>query len=152
MKRLLFCAVLMAWSTMASAVVYKWVDANGHLQYGDDPPDGVKAELVRLLGTREPEAAPAAKTPAVPTAESFADQALAQQKSAQEQQAVNQDVAAARKKQCADAKAHYDQLIQGRHLFTVGAHGERNYLSSEQIDTARLNAKHEVDSLCGNGS
>ena len=31
---------------MASAVVYKWVDAQGKVQYGDRPPDGVHAEVV----------------------------------------------------------------------------------------------------------
>ena len=36
---------------MASAVVYKWVDAQGKVQYGDRPPDGVHAEVVELLGT-----------------------------------------------------------------------------------------------------
>jgi hypothetical protein len=46
MKRLLLFAALIAWSGMASAVVYKWVDAQGKLQYGDRPPDGVHAEVV----------------------------------------------------------------------------------------------------------
>ena len=45
MKRLLLFAALIAWSGMASAVVYKWVDAQGKLQYGDRPPDGVHAEV-----------------------------------------------------------------------------------------------------------
>ena len=49
MKRVLLCAALLAWSTLASAVVYKWVDAQGKLQYGDRPPDGVHAEVVELL-------------------------------------------------------------------------------------------------------
>ena len=51
MKRLLLFAALIAWSGMASAVVYKWIDAQGKLQYGDRPPDGVHAEVVELLGT-----------------------------------------------------------------------------------------------------
>ncbi len=51
MKRLLLFAALIAWSGMASAVVYKWVDAQGKVQYGDRPPDGVHAEVVELLGT-----------------------------------------------------------------------------------------------------
>ena len=49
MKRLLLFAALIAWSGMASAVVYKWVDAQGKVQYGDRPPDGVHAEVVELL-------------------------------------------------------------------------------------------------------
>ena len=61
MKRVLLCAVLMAWSTFASAVVYKWVDAQGKTQYGDRPPDGVHAEVVEGLGTHtsRPAASPA---------------------------------------------------------------------------------------------
>ncbi len=51
MKRVLLCAILMTFSTLASAVVYKWVDAQGKTLYGDRPPDGVHAEVVELLGT-----------------------------------------------------------------------------------------------------
>ena len=151
MKRVLLFAALIAWSTMASAVVYKWVDAKGRVQYGDTPPDGVKAEVVRLIGTHEAPPAPTAKPASAPSALSFGDQALAEQKKAEDQQAVDSDVAAARKKQCADAKAHYEQLINGRHMYSVGANGERDYLTSEQIDAARLSAKKDVDSLCGTG-
>ena len=148
MKRALLFAALLACSTMASAAVYKWVDANGRLQYGDTPPDGVKAELVRLLGTHEPNPPPAAKPAAASSSMSFGDQALAAQKAAEEKQQVESDVAAARRKQCADAQAHYQQLIDGRHMYTVGKNGERNYLTSEQIDAARMSAKQQVDSLC----
>ena len=61
MKRVIFCAVLMAWSTLASAVVYKWVDAQGKTLYGDRPPDGVHAEVVEGLGR---DSHPAASSPA----------------------------------------------------------------------------------------
>ena len=59
MKRLLLFAALIAWSGMAGAVVYKWVDAQGKVQYGDRPPDGVHAEVVELLGAHGPNSAPA---------------------------------------------------------------------------------------------
>ena len=50
MKRLLLFAALIAWSGMAGAVVYKWLDAQGKVQYGDRPPNGVHAEVVEGLG------------------------------------------------------------------------------------------------------
>jgi len=103
MKRLLLFAALIAWSGMASAVVYKWVDAQGKLQYGDRPPDGVHAEVVELLiphsaSTRSAStpAAPAAKNTAVPTAKDLDDK-----------KAVDQDVAKTRDKQCNDAQDRY---------------------------------------------
>ena len=58
------------------------------------------------------------------------------------------DVAQAREKQCADAQDRYKKLIEGRHIYKTGADGERQYLTSDEIDSERLNAKQEVDSAC----
>jgi hypothetical protein len=146
MKRLLICAALIAWSGMASAVVYKWVDGQGKLQYGDNPPDGVHAEVVVLLGTHVARAAsppaetskPAPMTPSAVTGTGDADT----------KKAVDADVAQTRDKQCTDAEARYKQLIEGRKLYKAGPDGERQYLTSEEIDAERLNAKNDVDSIC----
>ena len=54
MKRVVLCAALLAFSGLSYAAVYKWVDVQGKTQYGDRPPDGVKAELVEGLGIRTP--------------------------------------------------------------------------------------------------
>jgi hypothetical protein len=62
--------------------------------------------------------------------------------------AVDNDVAQTREKQCADAQDRYKKLIEGRRLFKAGADGERQYLTSEEIDSERLNAKREVDATC----
>ena len=148
MKRLFLCAALLAWSGMASAVVYKWVDAQGKVQYGDSPPDGVHAEVVELLGThtsRSAAAAPAPSTRAASTTPTPGD-------NSQAKQAVDQDVAATREKQCADAQAEYKKLIEGRRLYKTGDNGEKQFLNSDEIDTARMNAKQEVEALCGSGA
>jgi hypothetical protein len=133
---------------MASAVVYKWVDAQGKVQYGDSPPDGVHAEIVELLGThtsRSAAAAPAPSTRAASTTPTPGD-------NSQAKQAVDQDVAATREKQCADAQAEYKKLIEGRRLYKTGDNGEKQFLNSDEIDTARMNAKQEVEALCGSGA
>jgi hypothetical protein len=145
MKRVLLCAVLLTWSTLASAVVYKWVDAQGKIQYGDRPPDGVHAEVVELLGVNNHAAAAAAnstasKSPNAPAA------------SSETKKAVDSDVAQARQKQCADAQERYKHLVEGRHLYKTGDNGERQYLTSEEIDAERLNTKRDVDELCNGAS
>src|ERR1700723_1422128 len=145
MKRLLLFAALIAWSGMASAVVYKWVDAQGKVQYGDRPPDGVHAEVVELLvshsgSTRSASTsrtAPTARNPSVPVA-----------KDADDKKAVEQDVAQTRDKQCTDAQDRYKKLIEGRRLYKTGPDGERQFMSSQEIDTERLNAKQDVDTIC----
>jgi hypothetical protein len=147
MKRLLLFAALIAWSGMAGAVVYKWVDAQGKLQYGDRPPDGVHAEVVELLGTHVARAAQARST--VPPQSS---RTTARDQPAQDdpgaKKAVDSDVEQTRAKQCADAQDRYTKMIEGRRLFKTGAEGERQYLTSDEIDAERVNAKRDVDAIC----
>jgi hypothetical protein len=152
MKRVLLCAALLAWSGLASAVVYKWIDAQGKLQYGDRPPDGVHAEIVEGLGSRgaRPEQARPPAAPA-PTASAQAARNAPQAKNLQDdgiKKAVDDDVAQVKEKQCADAQARYKNLIEGRKLYKAGADGERQYLTSEEIDAERLNAKRDIDNIC----
>ena len=142
MKRLLLLATLLAWSSMAGAVIYKWVDAQGKVLYGDRPPDGVHAEVVELLGTHVARAAPAAK------ASDSTPPKTGNQDDAAVKKAVSEDVDQARAKQCADAQDRYKKLIDGRHLYTTGPDGERQYLTSDQIDAQRLSAKQDIDTAC----
>jgi hypothetical protein len=147
MKRLLLFAALVAWSGMAGAVVYKWVDAQGKLQYGDRPPDGVHAEVVELLGTHVARTAPAKPSESAPSLKTTnRDQPNQDDSSAKK--AVDADVAQTREKQCTDAQDRYKKLIEGRRLYKAGADGERQYLTAEEIDSERLNAKREVDATC----
>jgi Domain of unknown function (DUF4124) len=150
MKRLLLFAALIAWSGMAGAVVYKWVDAQGKLQYGDRPPDGVHAEVVELLGTHVARAAQARSEQAQPSRTTVRDQPAQDDPGAKK--AVDSDVEQTRAKQCADAQDHYKKMIEGRRLFKTGAAGERQYLTSDEIDAERVNAKREVDAICNSAT
>src|ERR1700727_1452468 len=143
MKRLLLCAALIAWSGLASAVVYKWVDADGKVHYGDRPPDGVHAQVVEMLGTHETHTA-AAPPSANATAAAAAKPADAQAntpKVSAEEAAANHD------KLCADAQDRYKKLVEGRHLYKVGNDGQRQYMTSDEIDAERISAKQEVDTV-----
>jgi hypothetical protein len=154
MKRVLLCAALIAWSGMASAVVYKWVDTQGKVQYGDRPPDGVHAEVVELLGNHVARSAPARpaspSNPPSQTAKSVPQSPPADGASAKK--SVDADVAQTREKQCTDAQDRYKKLIEGRKLYKTGAGGERQYLTSEEIDSERINAKRELDAICNSST
>jgi hypothetical protein len=158
MKRLLLFAALIAWSGMAGAVVYKWIDAQGKLQYGDRPPDGVHAEVVELLGTHVARAA-AAREAAAPASSSSSSASSSSRAPAPGtpddatlKKSVEGDVEQTREKQCADAQDHYKKLIEGRRLYKSGPNGERQYLTSEEIDSERLNAKRDLDAICNSPS
>jgi hypothetical protein len=154
MKRLLLFAALIAWSGMASAVVYKWTDAQGKLQYGDRPPDGVHAEVVELLGTHAASARTAAPTTpqSAPLANNTAPRPPGTTKDLDDRKAVDQDVAQAKEKQCTEAQDRYKKLIEGRRLYKAGPDGERQFMTSEEIDTERLNAKRDIDNTCNSAT
>ena len=145
MKRLLVCAALIAWSSLASAVVYKWTDAQGKLQYGDRPPDGVHAEVVELLGTHVARTTPTKDASSSSRTGAKNDTA---QDDANTKKAVDSDVQQVKDQQCAAAQEQYKKLIEGRRIYKTGADGERQYLTSEEIDTQRADAKREIDATC----
>jgi hypothetical protein len=66
--------------------------------------------------------------------------------------AVQKDVAASRAEQCKAAKEKYQQSIDARRLYRVNKAGEREYLSDNEFDQARLNARLEMERACGNPS
>jgi len=63
--------------------------------------------------------------------------------------AVQKDVAATRAEQCKAAKDKYQQSIEARRLYRVNKAGEREYLSDNEFDQARLNARLEMERACG---
>jgi hypothetical protein len=154
MKRLLLFAALIAWSGMASAVVYKWVDAQGKLQYGDRPPDGVHAEVVEMLVAHAASntTARAASAPPQPAAAARVTADKPSVKDSNDKKAIDQDVAQTKDKQCTDAQDRYKKLIEGRHIYKTGPDGERQFMTSEEIDTERMNAKRDIDSICNSAS
>src|SRR5260370_40565424 len=106
MKRLVLFAALLAWSGVAGAAIYKWVDAQGKLQYGDRPPDGVHAEVVELLGTHVARGAAAKASESAPALKST-NRDQPNQDDASAKKAVDNDVAQTREKQWADAQDRY---------------------------------------------
>ncbi len=152
MKRVLLFAALIAWSGMAGAVVYKWLDAQGKVQYGDRPPNGVHAEVVEGLGSRaSSSAAQARPSDAAPAAQRITanpNQNQPKVDDAAAKKALDEDVAQTRDKQCVEARERYRRLIEGRRIYKTGDNGERQYLSSEEIDSQRLDAKRDIDSTC----
>src|SRR5277367_1193353 len=148
MKRLLLFAALVAWSGLAGAVVYKWVDAKGTVQYGDQPPDGVRAEVVELLGTHTSRSGPSRSDSAAAAKSTHPMEPT----EAADKKTVDADVAQTREKQCAEAQERYKKMIEGRRLYKAGAEGERQYLTSEEIDSERMNAKRDIDAICNSST
>jgi hypothetical protein len=150
-------AVLGALALPAAAAVYKWVDPQGVIHYSDlpPPPEGkllsVDTSAHTTTSARTSEAPRPAQMPAAATAMRSATTgpAASPEAAARLKQTVDSDVSNARADQCKQAQEKYANYIRSRRLYKTGANGERIYLTDQELETERLNAKHEVDEFCG---
>jgi hypothetical protein len=134
-----------------TASVYKWVDGEGVINYGALPPDSVQAErtTVRIRGTdrnaiRAQEKANTQLTEATNIRK--------RQESGEEADATaeRQQVAAQRAENCRLARERMTRYSEAHRLYRPGADGEREYLTSEEIDSERAEAINSVSKWCDN--
>jgi hypothetical protein len=143
MKRALISLLLMMFATAAAAQLYKWVDKDGKVRYGDTPPPGVKA--TPLKGPSGPAAAPSAATKGEKDkGEKLSPEAAFRKRQEdaakeREKQAKSQQEATAKQENCARAQEALRSLESGQRLARIDAKGERYYL--EDADVARETAK-----------
>ncbi|HUO79346.1 MAG TPA: DUF4124 domain-containing protein [Steroidobacteraceae bacterium] len=144
----------------AAAAVYKWVDPQGRIHYSDRPPPpegkllSVDASAPHGHGERGPE-------PSRPAGSSLASASVPSgpvtgpaanpEAVARLRQEVASDVSNAQADQCKQAQDRYQNYVHSRRLYKEGPDKERIYLTDQELETERLQAKHEVDELCGPG-
>lgn len=137
----------------AHAQTYKWVDKNGHVEYGDRPPAGAK---VTPLGNVAPP--PAAPTPAASATDNAKNAKKGPLTPAQQElefrrrMKAAQDAAAKadrerraaeeKKENCENARQTLRTLQSGQRIARLDSKGERYFISDEQRaqDTARARA------------
>jgi len=127
--------------------VYVVTDAQGNRVYTDKP-QTLPAERVNVA-TSETTAADAARArqrmddfAATQAADAERQAQTAEAKAAQTQTAEDQA------KRCMQARERYQASMNAIRLYEEGPDGQRRYLSSEEIDTARANAKQAMDTFC----
>jgi hypothetical protein len=131
--------------------VYLWVDEDGTPHYQDRPPEGSEAaqELnLRYRLTDAPTVAAAAKR----NAETDEVTRLREQQQAEDEagnEADRQDVLSEREQGCVKARERLEKYETAHRLYKPGPDGKRNYLTDEEIDAARLEARQAVDEWCG---
>jgi redox-sensitive bicupin YhaK (pirin superfamily) len=152
MLRSLAFGAALTLSAVASAAVYKWVDAQGGVHYSDLPPSD-KAQVVQIISNPTSRERVAARVESEEKRREGASQDESKQKAEQAtQQAVNADVAKSRAKQCDEAKERYRVAIDSHKLYKLGKNGEREYLNDAELSQARLDARRNLDESCGPGA
>jgi len=143
---------LMVVSLAASADVYKWVDAQGRTHYSDRP-DSYNAERLAVASRRTNPSVVAERNATANEQRQLTDAQASQQRQEQATtKAVRDDVQKTRDQQCKEAEEQYRVAIESQKLYRIGKDGEREYLTSAEIDSARLNARRARDQVCGSSS
>ncbi len=144
-----------------SAQMYKWVDANGKVQYSDKPPpSNVKSEKLR-----EPARAPSppaasdakggtARDVARSGPRSVAEQEQALRKrqmesaKAQDERTQQENDARDRAENCRRAKAAVANLELGGRQARINEKGERVFLTDQEIAQATAQTRQEAAAAC----
>jgi hypothetical protein len=155
MRRATAIAILI-WLPLSAALadVFRSVDAQGHVQYSDTPSPG--AELMRMNNQRVPMRSAPVTTTASNTGGASKPASLAQSGDQVHQQleqeaaarAVQNDVAQTRADQCKKATDAYNGSVQARRIYKTGTDGEREFLSDDEADKARVTNKVEMETAC----
>jgi hypothetical protein len=131
--------------------VYLWIDKDGTPHYQDRPPEGAgTAQEMNLRYRLTDGESIAAATKSRAEARDVAGLREEQQaEDAAADAADRQQVLSEREQGCATARERLAKAESAHRLYRPGPDGQRIYLSDEEIDAARLEARRTVEEWCG---
>jgi membrane protein involved in colicin uptake len=147
---MLGCALIHNESALAGDV-YKYVDERGTTLYTDKPIPG--AVLVST-GTQRPaevvQRNQVAAQNAMTTQLNASNQRIAENQSNQRAaESVAKDLEATRLERCKKARAQYETSINSQRLYREKDGGEREFLNDAELAQARVDARKQMEAICG---
>ena len=143
-------ALLLASGAAPAGEVYRTTDAQGRPIYTDKPPTLPAQKLNVQSATTDTVEVQKRRDAQM---ERYTEQSAAEAKA--REQADNRRTAAEltaedRAQRCVEARARYEKVQTSWRLYEAGpTEGERRYLSPEEIDAARANARRVMEEFCG---
>jgi Domain of unknown function (DUF4124) len=148
MNKAIVLVVSLLFATAAAGQQYKWVDKDGKVRYGDVPPPGVNASVLRppATGSAAPaQAKDAAK--ALPPEQAFRkrqEDVLTER----EMQAKAEQDAQVKRENCSRAQDALRTLESGQRISRTDSKGERYFLDDAQIAQETAKARESVGQWC----
>lgn len=133
----------------AFAGVYKWVDENGHVQYGDRPPPAVEesAEVtIRDQGSAPPP--PPQEVDRKQARDRLLEQYQREREEKKEATAKKRKQKEIQKKRCAYARKTLTEYLEHGLLYERLANQERRYLTDQERDAEIAKARADVKKWC----
>lgn len=154
MNRLPTLILMLAIAASGSAVaseIYKWVDEDGNVHYGDRPVgEGVDIERMPIQSRpTNPDTIQANVDARRAYEESVRNDAL-ERESEKEQAAEAQAELEQRQQLCNTYRERLQKSVQSRRLYRLDEAGEREYLDEDQVIAAREDLQSKVQEYCSN--
>ena len=148
MKRVVAIAAALAFSTLAQAQLYKYVDKNGKTVYTDQPPANVDAKPVTSPPPAPSQAKGAPGNKSAVDKDKDAEKGRDQAKEAQKKQDEASKKAQQAEMRCNQARSAYQQYTEGGRLMKYNEKGEREFMSDEEIAKGLNSSRREMEEAC----
>lgn len=128
--------------------IYKWVDEDGNVQYGDRP---VTTQVERMPIDSAPTdpARVTAQTQARVESRTRAREAEAAAAAEGPSEEEQQTQAQQRRQQCETSRANMQRMVTSRRLYREDEAGERVYLDEAETQATRQRVEDEISEFCG---
>lgn len=138
---------------LADAAVYRWVDEQGRVQFGDRPPPGRELETLNIKSVPTPRSAETNSSPSELERQELRRKMLDnyQEERAERRQARKKRAqeAAQQRRLCVEAKDRLRGYEHSTALYKLQPDGTRLFLTREQFETEMMAARTAVRRLCG---
>lgn len=132
----------------AGGEVYVTRDASGNPVYTDRPATLPAEKLGVKSSSSDPAEVQARYDEEMKKYSADSDAAAKARAQAADTARAREITAEDRAKRCVEARTRYEATLNAIRLYEEGPDGQRRYLSSEEIDGARADAKKTVDEFC----
>lgn len=149
LQAVLIAVVLYSGATVAGDV-YVTKDSQGNVVYTDTPRT-IPAQLLDIRVPEAHQAAPQQGSASQPQTK-VADAATGAKPPPSASRASAEAMADDKVKRCTDSRQQYQTLMNSWRVFEPGPNGERIYLTSEQIDAAREDARKAMEQFCSDAA
>lgn len=127
---------------LAYGQVYRWVDENGRVHFGQQP-QGATAQVIEV----RPQAVE--RDPAAREREQRAERYFQARRDEQAQASqARREQQAQLARECARLRAALASMPEGRRYYQPGANGERHYYSDQELDAARAQLGSQLSGRC----
>ena len=149
--QLISAAAVLALSLSGPAVasdIYKWVDEDGNVHYGDKPVGEQSERLAIASKPTDPSRVQAEVQAIAETRARIAETELAAASARTSEEEMRAE-AEERAQKCAESRATMQRFVTSRRLYREDEAGERVYLDEAETQAARQRVEDQINEYCG---